>query len=385
MVKHILVLSNTSAIGGAEISLYEFVAHVTSKPTGYRFFIACPPDSPLAHKLKRHDVEVISVPLFRFSRPRNPLALARFLALALRANLYIYHIIRRKRIDLLHANNSSACLQGILAAKLSRVPIVWHVRDITPLSIAGRLLEAWADHIITISNAVRDKVVRKRVDKVTTIYNGILLTSRLEENNGWADGQDQSVSSDIIVVAQFVPWKRHALMIDVVAKLKAEKPDIKLLFVGAQHDNSASQYARCLLDRVKDACLQDNIAFSSHRDDLYELIRRSKVLAHPAVGEPMGRVIAEALLLKTPVVAVRSGGVPEIIEDGIDGFLVQPDDVEGLSLAIRKILQSQVGKTLAENGYIKAKRMFDIDQQSGKILGIYGRLLAARPVAGGPC
>jgi glycosyltransferase involved in cell wall biosynthesis len=298
------------------------------------------------------------------------------MALTLRINVLIYKIIRQQRIDLLHANTTVACLQGILAARLASVPIIWHVRDSIRLSMLGTLLEAYADHIVTVSAAVRDQVLRKCLYKVSIIYNGILLSKPglPHSGNGFSCANARRTKADLIMVAQYVPWKNHSILIDAVSRLKREMPDIKLLFVGAQHDPSR-EYVQSLLRMTAEASLQENVTFAQHRDDVYELISGSRILVHTALNEPMGRVIAEALLLRTPVVAFKSGGIPELIDDGVDGILVEPGDLDGLVRAIKMALEPEVHNQLVENGYRKAKEMFSIDRQSKKILSIYNRLL----------
>jgi glycosyltransferase involved in cell wall biosynthesis len=379
-MKRILIFNASNVIGGAELSLYEFICAVASKPLGHEIFIACSPSSPLTAKLRALTVTLIPTAALSYKRTANPVLLLRYLALTLYLNLKIYRLIKQRRIDVVHANTTSACLQVALAARLARIPIVWHIRDATRPALVGWVLERYADHIIAISDAVRDRVLRSAWHKVSTIYNGIRLSQNdSQDGNHYPTvARPEIPEADLIMVAQYVPWKNHAALIEALPGLKQEMPDIKLLFVGACFHADSSKYMQSLAQRAQEAGLRENVRFADYREDVYDLIRQSKVLVHTALDEPMGRVIVEAMLLKTPVVAIRSGGIPELIDDCIDGMLVAPGDRAGLIEAIKLALRPEVRSALIENAYRKAKQKFAIEQQSRKILNVYDSLLMRR-------
>ncbi|MGB7792300.1 MAG: glycosyltransferase family 4 protein, partial [Terrimicrobiaceae bacterium] len=84
--------------------------------------------------------------------------------------------------------------------------------------------------------------------------------------------------------------------------------------------------------------------------------------------EPFGRVIVEAMLAGTPVVATRGGGVDEIITDGEDGFLVPPADPAALALAVGRIMQDkQLASKLASAGLESARERFSMEKTVGRI------------------
>ena len=147
------------------------------------------------------------------------------------------------------------------------------------------------------------------------------------------------------------------------------------MVVRASRDQSVPPSIAPLSATAQTAGLRENIRFADYREDVYDLIRQSKVLVHTALNEPMGRVIVEAMLLKTPVVAIRSGGIPELIDDRVDGMLVAPGDRAGLVEAIKLALRPEVRSSLIENAYRKAKQKFAIEQQSRKVLTVYDHLL----------
>jgi glycosyltransferase involved in cell wall biosynthesis len=382
-MKRILILNASNVVGGAELSLYEFISAVASKPLGHEIFIACSPSSPLTRKLRALTVTFIPTSALSYRRTANPLLLFRYLVLTLWLNLQFYRLLKQHRIDVVHANTTSACLQCLLAARLARIPIVWHIRDLVRPRLVGWVLECCVDYIITISDAVRDRALRSRWHKVSTIYNGIRLSQTdSEANQPPPVAYPATPVADLIMVAQYVPWKNHGALIDALPGLKQEIPGIRLLFVGARFNAGSSRYVQDLMRRAQTAGLRENVRFADYREDVYDLIRQSKVLVHTALDEPMGRVIVEAMLLKTPVVALRSGGIPELIDDRVDGMLVAPGDRAGLVEAIKLALRPEVRSSLVENAYRKAKQQFSIEHQSRKILNIYDYLLMRRNATG---
>jgi hypothetical protein len=84
------------------------------------------------------------------------------------------------------------------------------------------------------------------------------------------------------------------------------------------------------------------------------------VVAHTSIApEPFGRVIVEGMLAKRPVVAMRAGGVTEIIDDGMNGLLCEPDNADALSSAITRLrTDTQLRARLVETGYDVARRKF---------------------------
>jgi glycosyltransferase involved in cell wall biosynthesis len=92
--------------------------------------------------------------------------------------------------------------------------------------------------------------------------------------------------------------------------------------------------------------------------------------------EPFGRVIAEAMAMRRPVIATRAGGPTEIIEDGRTGFLVPPGDVEALADQITALLtDSALAGRIAEAGYEEARKRFSAEAHSALVQGVYDSVL----------
>jgi N-acetyl-alpha-D-glucosaminyl L-malate synthase BshA len=124
----------------------------------------------------------------------------------------------------------------------------------------------------------------------------------------------------LIHVSNFRAVKRPVDVIDIFSKVQAEMPAI-LLMVGDGPERSNAEW----LARHRD--IERKVRFLGKQDNIEELIGISDLLLLPSETESFGLVALEAMACEVPVVASRVGGLPEVITDGVEGFLVQPRDV----------------------------------------------------------
>jgi glycosyltransferase involved in cell wall biosynthesis len=119
------------------------------------------------------------------------------------------------------------------------------------------------------------------------------------------------------------------------------------------------------------------VAFLGARDDVPEVLAALDVLVHcPREPEPFGRVLAEAMAIGRPVVAARSGGIPEIVEDGVSGVLVTPRDVPAFAAAVLKLLESApFRERLAARGRQAAESRFAPGGHVAAVIDAYRAVL----------
>jgi len=115
--------------------------------------------------------------------------------------------------------------------------------------------------------------------------------------------------------------------------------------------------------------LQGRVHFLGFQSKVTPFLQAMDVVVHCSVAaEPFGRVIVEAMMAGTPVVATRGGGVDEIITDGVDGFLVPPADPAALALATGRIMQdSAIAYKLSEAGLKSATERFCMEKTVGRM------------------
>lgn len=282
--------------------------------------------------------------------------------------------LKRRYYHIIHTHNSKAGFIGRLAARLAGVPVIIHTvhgfafheqepywRQ-TLFRNLERLASRWCDKAIFISQPLIDWALRERIiaeDKIVKIYSGIELdrfrpvTEEIKNRirKRWNIGQEEAV---IGVVSKLWEGKGHTVLIKAFKELKKEIDAARLVIVG-----EGDLYDR-LYNLVVRLGLIDSVLFTGFQKDVSDIIATFDVAVLPSFFEGMGRVLLEAMAMEKPVVASRIGGIPELVKDGINGFLTNPGDVQGLSEAIQKILGDR--KLASEMG--KEGRKMTADQFS---------------------
>lgn len=154
-------------------------------------------------------------------------------------------------------------------------------------------------------------------------------------------------------------WKGIGTLLKALAMLADEMPSIKACFVG---NGDAVDDFKELASALK---ISKNVSFVGRKDsdELPDIYNSSKVLVLPSESESesFGIVLIEAMACGIPVIGSRIGGIPNVISDRKNGFLVNPKDSNNLALAIKQLVSDpQLAKSLGLNGLKHAKTQFDI-------------------------
>jgi glycosyltransferase involved in cell wall biosynthesis len=153
----------------------------------------------------------------------------------------------------------------------------------------------------------------------------------------------------------------------LLAVAKANRSDIKLLIVG---DGPERQELEKLSDELG---LKNRIIFTGFRRDMADMYAAMDLFALPTLREAFGNVIVEAMLSKVPVLASYVGGIPEIINDGVNGFMAPVAEVDAWSEAITRIYDNRNNlNDMTELAYSQAKEKYDLEAFYQRLINIYG-------------
>jgi len=267
-------------------------------------------------------LDQIGVPYVIWGQAHEPEGAFRY-AMAIAASIRLF---RRRRVDLLHINGANYWRPAeVLAAKLLRIPIVTHYHVV--VDKPGPFVK-YSDLIVAVSAYTAEASQPESIPK-TIIHNSVVL-ARFDQARDIRDELD--LSPDDVVVS-FVGQIRDIKGIDLFIRLAhaITDPLIKFLIVGEcrDPDKFPGSYTE---ERLRSEMGGDpRIRYVGYRSDVENVFRASDVVVMPSRGgEPFGLVIIEAGACRRPVVATRDGGVPEIIQQGENGFLVDRDDLAGL-------------------------------------------------------
>ena len=287
-----------------------------------------------------------------------------------------------RQYDILYANTPKALIVGAIASLLSRRPLVYHLHDIISPAHFSRvnrtllisLANRFAVQVIANSAASQAAFVSAGGDPslCAVVYNGFQ-----PEAYQIPAAESQQLKSDLGVENQFLvghfsrlsPWKGQHVLIEALTHCPK---NVTALLVGDALFGEQS-YVQQLHDQVEQSGLRSRVKFLGFRTDIPRLMSACDLVVHSSTApEPFGRVIVEAMLCGTPVVAAAAGGAIELIEDKKTGWLCPPDQPRQLAKIISNCCESPHSRqTIAQTAQTYARERFDlatVNQHLGTLL-----------------
>ena len=302
-----------------------------------------------------HEVEVASYPLF--DHPPYTLALATKM-------LEVYEM---EQLDLLHVHYAiphsvSALLARSMAAP-RRLPFITtlHGTDITLvgsnrsyLPITRFSIEQ-SDGVTTISNYLLQRTlkefdIKRPIEIIPNFVNCDLYT---READGKFRAQVAPGGEPVLMhLSNFRPVKRVTDVVEIFALVRAKMP-AKLVLIGDGPDRGAAEYL------VRKKKLQKDVTFLGKQDQVYTKLASADLFLLPSQLESFGLAALEAMACEAPVIATNVGGLPEVLEHGVDGYLVEPGDVAGAAKYALDILsRSDRGREMGQRARLDARKKF---------------------------
>lgn len=306
----------------------------------------------------------------------------------------------RSQAHVVHAHMYRAEVVGVLAADLlarrsqPRPYLIGtthssRVRSQTDRDLLVRLTPSM-DRLVAVSRSIVTKLQREGragTTPIDLVENGVDLARydhteaccTLPEEYGFPEGTQL-----VGVVARLAREKGHATLLDAWPSVQARAPTARLLIVGegALEEELKAHAGR--LDLLGEPCTGDrcvgtrharpgaSVVFTGRRDDIPSVTAALDVAVLPSLREAQGLVILEAMALARPVVASDVGGIPEIIEDGVTGILVPPEDPARLADAIVRLLTDHpYADRLARAGYRAVHERFCIERMVNSLQTMY--------------
>lgn len=383
---NVLLINPVSVFGGAERGLLDIATVL--RGTRYRPVVALPGEGPLTERLTERGIPTRYAPMKRIVKTRNLPRLVGHAVGILSCAIRLARIIRRENIAWVHANSDTAHLYGGLAATFARVPALWHGRDMVRLGILQRWLEATATRMIAVSQAASDHWVQgrplrsprlqQRLSKKITVLRNAVDTHEFQPR-GARDAVRRALGLDpnafvTGMVAHMSPWKGHALFLESAQRIAQALPDAAFLVIGDDLFGNQADYRQKLHTLCSERGIADKVRFAGFQADMPGLYEAIDVLTHPARDEPFGRVVAEAMAMGTPVVALNEGGPGEIVEDGVSGLLTEPAPDMIAQQVLRLAREPDLRQRLANAAVQRIRQHFSLDVYRTGLLAIYDSL-----------
>jgi glycosyltransferase involved in cell wall biosynthesis len=365
----VLMVNLEGQIAGSEKSLLLLAKYI---PIGVRISVACPSPSPLSDELGK-----LKVKTFGISWPPRRLNwhIVWMLYFVL-VNLELILIFLKTRPFLIHANNSKSMLASTLIVFLTRIKLIWHVRDMANHPLVLRVGSHLSYRIVAVSNAVKETLVHNGIKEsaIDVVYNAI------EVKNHDLHRKMRQTKGPLIFanVGQFVPWKKQDVFLNAADNLLKEGEDVEFILIGDDILKRDMKYKAKVLAMIQGSPFANKIKLIGWHQDIEPWWCKVDCLVHPAVSEPFGRVIIEAMSYGVPVIAADSGGPSEIIQDGITGLLFEPNNVADLTCLMGTIIENPgLSQKISTAGHRYAVSHFQAEKIAKRIEEIYKEVLAA--------
>lgn len=339
------------------------------RAAGHRAWLAAHPEG----ELKRHAREGLELlPI----APRSEMDFASGWGLS--------RALRQLRPDILHAHDPHAVAMASMAVSMAYPP------PCPPLVASRRVafrikrnaFSRWkynqVDLFLCSSEVVRQNLIADGIPArlTTTVHDGIDVAH-----------VDASPPADlraefwlphgcpiIGTVGALVPHKGHRHLVAAAARVLRKFPDARFFIVGEGEERES------LEGMIRHLKLEKHVILTGWRADVLSLHKAFDVFAQSSITEGLGTALLDAMACRRPVVATRTGGVDEAVDDGATGLLVESHDEAALAKAMVTLLENEpLRGRMGEAGRARVEERFSIERMIADTLDAYERVLATAP------
>lgn len=283
----------------------------------------------------------------------------------------IYQTIKKEKPDVIHTSGAEANFYGILVAKLAGVPKIIGEEIGTPnhskkAQLIFSLVYRFADFVVGNSQAVLDVV--HRLDKVPMKKLKKIDNPILFKDLGNYKRNEAANEFRMIMISRLEPVKNIEGVLNVFSRIKNDiEMNVKLIIAGS------GQSETLLNQKVKDLGLENEVEFLGFINDPYPYLANADLYILNSHSEGFSNSLVEAMYSKTPSLSTAVGAAPEIIEDGVNGFLTPANDEEALYQKLKSIL-GMSKERLSEiglSGHEKIVQNFSLENHITELMKIY--------------
>ena len=297
------------------------------------------------------------------------------------------HYLRQGKFDILNVHHTHGHLLGGIAARRSGHPMIVirsdHKRDPLSPSLGNRLLiSRLTDGMITFSERARREdsehfgLPLERVKKISPA----LDLSRYDPRGKFKDMRSffgiEPKEVVIGMIARFQKYRRTAVFLEAVKRITKEFPNLKILLVGR-----SSQIEQSVIQPMKQLGVEKWVVLGGYqtKDYLDTLACMDIFVFLMAGSDGTARALREAMAMGKPVIVANRGMLPELVEDGISGLVVNDTADELARAALRLLHDPGLRELLGRRAYQKAHQDFQLDRQVEAVEGFYQQMMELGP------
>ncbi|AZZ92999.1 glycosyltransferase [Hahella sp. KA22] len=363
-MKNVLHIIDTTGPGGAETVFIQLIRNLSKDK--YQHHVILRGEGWVADQVRESGIE----PVFIDSKGSFNLGYAWALV----------RFIRSNKIDVIHAHLMGSNVYGALVAILTRKPMIatFHggvdvAKQERLLNLKFKVISLGADSIICVSKKLEEELKLRgelEVSKLKLIYNGV--DPNQFSRKGVTLKSELGLPEDAIVVlsvGNIRPAKGYEYLVDAAAKMKGAH-EYHFVVVGHQKKSLYDE----LLKRIDSHGGVPHLHFLGFRSDVKDIMGQADIFLLTSTSEGFSIATVEAMMAGVPVVATRSGGPEEILEDGVTGLLIPVKDPEAVKTALLKLRDEELVNKMRQAAQQSATEKFSLVNMVGEYETLYDRL-----------
>jgi sugar transferase (PEP-CTERM/EpsH1 system associated) len=295
----------------------------------------------------------------------------------------LFRLFRREQPDIVHTHAWGTLLEGLVAARFARVPVVIHgehgTLQLRPRQRwAQRFAWAAADRVLSVSSRLADRMARETGfprERIRVIRNGVDLTrfGSVDHSAARAALGLSGTSRSVVTVGRLVPVKDHATLLQAFARVHRDDPAAVVVVAGdgPLREPLAARAAALGVDHC--------VRFLGHRPDVELVLAAADVFVLSSESEGLSNTILEAMASGLPIVATRVGGADELVLDGETGQLVAPHSPSELAQALARLLgDPMLRRSMGAAGRARVEAEFSLAGMVGRYESLYMEAAATK-------
>src|SRR5450631_238087 len=299
-------------------------------------------------------------------------------------------VIRQLKPDIIHAHDAHGVAMASLALSLGSAPLKGRAPALVvsrrvDFHLRGNSLSRWkhrqVDCFIAASDAIRRILLADGVapDRIVTVHEGIdvehvVAVPRVNVHEAfWLPHQAPVVGN----VAALVAHKGQRYLIDAAHLVVREVPDARFLILGE------GELREHLQHQVREHHLEKHVLLPGFRTDVIGCLKSFDLFVMSSVTEGLGTSLLDAMACSRAIVATTAGGIPEIVEEGVNGSLVPPRDAAAMARAIVALLHDEAKRrAMGQAGFARVSERFTVERMVEETAAVYARVAGRGHAAG---
>ncbi|MEM7084284.1 MAG: glycosyltransferase family 4 protein [Pseudomonadota bacterium] len=283
----------------------------------------------------------------------------------------------------LHSRRGADWFGSIAARRFPDIPVIVSRRvDNAESALVVKYKYRLFDRVVAISSAIRDVLADAGVpaQKLRVVHSAV-RTATWERSwdrvafaktffNQTSGSVEKRRAPVIGMVAQLIKRKGHRFVLEAVPMIRERYPDVRVVFFGRGPEDSR------LMLQAQRLGIEQAVTFAGFRKDINHWLGCLNVFIHPPLTEGLGVAVLQAAAASLPIVASRVGGVTEIIEDEVNGLLIDPESPAQIAEGVLRLLDDREGaEAMGKAAHEKVVSQFSVDAMVEGNLNVYLELL----------